>query len=109
MKKAVWLSYDLGVKGDYNALYAYLDNLGAVECGDNVGFFQMEFSGTDAELEDKIRADLHSVVRFSKADRLYLVYRKHDGKVGGKFIVGGRRASPWQGYGRQDAAEDGGL
>lgn len=35
MKKTIWLSYDFGVKGDYESLYAWLDNHGAKECGNN--------------------------------------------------------------------------
>lgn len=38
MKKAIWISYDLGVKGDYEGLYAWLDDHKAIECGDSVAF-----------------------------------------------------------------------
>ncbi len=26
MKKALWISYDIGVRGDYEGLYAWLDS-----------------------------------------------------------------------------------
>lgn len=109
MKKAIWLSYDLGVKGDYDALYAYLDNQGAVECGDSIAFFHAEFTGTDQELERKIRDEIKSTVRLSKTDRIYIIYRREDKRVGGKFITGKRKASPWQGFGQQGESEDDGL
>lgn len=109
MQKAVWLSYDLGVKGDYDALYAYLDNAAAVECGDNVAFFQLEFDGTDAELEAKLKHELQSSLTLAKNDRIYLIYRRADGKISGKFLFGSRKATPWQGFGQQDVAEDDGL
>lgn len=109
MKKAIWLSYDLGVKGDYDALYAYLDNQGALECGDGVAFFYSNFTGTDQELEQKIREDIKSSVRLSKTDRIYIIYRREDKRVGGKFIAGKRKASPWQGYGQQADSEDDGF
>ena len=36
MKKFIWLSYDLGIGGDYESLYSWLDNHEAKECGDSV-------------------------------------------------------------------------
>lgn len=109
MKKAVWLSYDLGVKGDYDSLYAYLDNQKAVECGDSVAFFYIEFTGADSDLEKKIRREIKESVRLSKTDRIYIVYRREDKRVAGKFIFGNRKSSPWQGYGHQEPIEDDGF
>lgn len=34
--KTIWISYDLGVGGDYEGLYAWLDNNEATECGDSL-------------------------------------------------------------------------
>ena len=39
IRKAIWLSFDLGVAGDYPGLYKWLDEHDAVECGDSVAFF----------------------------------------------------------------------
>ena len=33
----VWISYDLGIRGDYEGLYAWLDSHRAKECGDARG------------------------------------------------------------------------
>lgn len=33
MEVRVWLGYDLGVKGDYPGMYAFLDDHDAIECG----------------------------------------------------------------------------
>jgi len=109
VKKAIWLSYDLGVKGDYDSLYAYLDNQKAVECGDSLAFFNVEFDGTDEELEKKLKKDIKECVRLSKTDRIYITYRRADKRVGGKFIFGSRKASPWQGYGQAESTEDDGI
>jgi hypothetical protein len=38
MKSAIWLTFDLGVRGDYETLYTWLDQRLAKECGDNVAF-----------------------------------------------------------------------
>ena len=39
MVKTVWLSYDLGVRGDYEGLFEFLAGAGAKECGSNLGVF----------------------------------------------------------------------
>lgn len=39
MTKAIWISYDLGIGGDYDGLYRWLANHKAVECGDGLAFF----------------------------------------------------------------------
>lgn len=38
MEKSYWLSYDLGVGGNYDKLYGWLDDHNAVPCGDSVAF-----------------------------------------------------------------------
>ena len=43
VKKIFWLSYDLGIKGDYTGLYTFLDSVDAKECGDSVAFFTKDF------------------------------------------------------------------
>jgi hypothetical protein len=36
MKKiAIWFTYDLGVGGDFQGLYSWLDDREAIECGNN--------------------------------------------------------------------------
>ncbi|KJV27441.1 hypothetical protein [Luteibacter yeojuensis] len=109
MKKAIWLSYDFGVKGDYDALYAYLDNAGAVECGDGLAYFEVEFSGTDAELESRLEHELMGGLNLAKNDRIYVVFQREGGRVTGKFLVGSRKASRWQGFGHQDDNKEDGL
>lgn len=34
-----WLSFDLGLRGNYEDLYELLDNTEAVECGDSLATF----------------------------------------------------------------------
>ncbi len=51
MKKTIWLSYDLGVKGDYEGLYAWLDDHGAIECGESVAFFNFEIKNEENLVE----------------------------------------------------------
>ena len=101
-KKAVWLSYDLGLRGDYTGLYAWLDTHGARECGDATAFFETD---TPQDVSDWLRQELTQHVKLAPNDRLYAIY--HDGpKMKGKFINGGRKRAPWEGYGHYQGAED---
>lgn len=34
MESAIWISYDFGVREDYEGIYTWLDEHGAIECGD---------------------------------------------------------------------------
>lgn len=81
-----WVSYDLGLRGNYDELYAWLDKLEAKECGDSVATF---VSGKSRE---QVIRELKKVVGPGK--RVYLITMKQ----GGKFVVGKRRAAPWSGY-----------
>lgn len=56
MKKFVWVSFDLGVKGDYEGMYAWLDGCGAKECGDSVACFW--YSHASKDLLKDMREDL---------------------------------------------------
>ena len=98
MSKSIWLSYDLGVKGDYSSLYAWLDNHKATECGDSFAFLPYEVAD-DEDLAIKLKQDLIEAVSFGKTDRIYVIWKSKDNVVHGKFIIGKRKASPWVGYG----------
>jgi hypothetical protein len=105
MQKTVWLSYDLGVKGDYANLYRWLDNVKAMECGDSVAYFKVDIADNES-VPDFIKTELESNVEFSKTDRVYIVWTNGDGSNKGRFIIGKRKASPWQGYGEIEPGED---
>lgn len=98
MKKAVWLSYDIGVKGDYEGLYIWLDNHEAVECGDSQAFF---FYMANEDLIIELKEELKQSVELRKRDRIYVIWKDGD-KIRGKFIFGNRKAAPWTGYGNKE-------
>ena len=102
MKKTVWLSFDLAVGGDYENLYAWLDDHEAKECGD--GLAMIEFAA-EGEIHDALKGDLTKQVNFSKKDRVYAVWREED-KTRGRFLVGKRKFAPWEGYGTHNQTED---
>jgi len=60
MKHFVWISFDLGVKGDYEGMYAWLDSKGAKECGDSLACLRYEHESNDL-LED-VKKDLNANV-----------------------------------------------
>jgi hypothetical protein len=96
MKRAVWISYDLGVQGDYEGLYAWLDEHQAKECGDSVAFLNYEYAGS---LLDAMTSDLRKSLQITKRTRIYVIYREQETKkMKGSFIFGGRKAPPWSGF-----------
>ncbi|MCC6550056.1 MAG: hypothetical protein IT279_08310 [Ignavibacteriaceae bacterium] len=100
MKKAFWISYDLGLKGDYAGLYTWLDSVGAKECGDSIAFFTMEIAGGSL---DSIKKEIKDSVKLSKTDRIYLIFQEEGtNKTKGKFLFGGRKRAPWEGYAKPE-------
>jgi len=95
-KKAAWISYDFGLKGDYAGLYTWLDENGAVECGHGLAFFEKE-TDDPAKFVDDITISLKQKVKLSPSDRLYIIW-KNNNKMEGDFINGTRRLPPWNGY-----------
>ena len=103
-EKIFWISFDLGLKGDYNGLYKWLDNQNAKECGDSVAAFKRHV--TSFNFVDIIRKELQEQVKFNSSDRVYLIWLEEETttKAKGKFIIGKRKPAPWEGYG--DVFED---
>jgi len=87
-----WLSFDLGIRGNYDALYEWLDNMGAEECADSLASF------TSDKRREEIASEVASIL--DPSARVYLIgKRARDGRVVGNFVMGKRRRSAWAGYG----------
>ena len=100
MKKSVWISFDLGLRGDYQALFQWLDKHQAVECGKNLAFLNFDID-TSKSVSQTIKDDLLKYVEFKDGDRVYLCWLDHSenlSKIKGEFIIGKRTRSPWEGY-----------
>lgn len=95
MKHTLWLSFDLGLRGDYEGLFRWLDEHDARECGDNVACFTYE---TEGDLQTALKTDLQRSVDITPKSRIYLI-RTEAGKPKGRFLFGSRKKSPWVGYG----------
>jgi hypothetical protein len=94
MRTSVWLSFDLGVRGDFEGMYQFLDSHGAKDCGNNVGTFHFNYKNDlIAELTESIQAS----VTFDKRSRVYVIFQE-DGKYMGRFIIGRRKSPPWAGF-----------
>jgi len=94
MKHFVWLSYDLGIRGDYEGLYAWLDKQEALECGDSLACFWYRHAG---ELWSDLKDDLHGSVDIDpKKNRIYVIAKVND-RLTGKFVFGRRKNAPWIG------------
>ena len=91
--KRYWLSYDLGLRGEYEVLYGWLDSKQAKECGDSIATFHSD--RTSEELKD----ELTEILIETSKPRIYLI---SSGR--GSFVIGKRKAAPWAGY-FQDAVE----
>jgi len=96
MKAIIWISYDLGIKGDYETLYIWLDSHGARECGDSVAYLSYEY---EKDIVSEIKTDLRSKIKIGEKDRIYLIYKKPKTQSWiGMFIFGGRKPAPWEGF-----------
>lgn len=104
-KTSIWLSYDLGIKGDYEGLYLWLDNLDAVECGNNVAFFKININENE-DIADKVESEIRKNVDIKNGERFYIVYRKSKDNIAGRYIIGNRKSNPWVGYKERPAVED---
>jgi hypothetical protein len=98
MKKTVWISFDLGVSGDYEGMYAWLAEHDAKECGDSMALVKVD----DARggIVPAVRRDIKKSVKLTPRSRMYMVYRNEDDKVKGTWLVGSRKQAPWTGYGK---------
>lgn len=97
-KSAIWLSYDLGVNGDYEGMYSWLDDHGAKECGSSVAYLKSyEFEG---DLLQSLKEDVSGIVSLNRRSRVYVIF-KDNGQIRGRYLVGKRKAPPWSGFGSE--------
>jgi hypothetical protein len=99
---AIWLTYDMGVGGDFQGIYSWLDDNNATECGNNNAFFKYSYPDdiqTDGEFVKYIKSELESKVDFKPGNRIYIIRQAINGKSMGSFIIGKRKANPWEGFG----------
>ncbi len=104
-RKAVWLSFDLGVQGDYESLYRWLDAKEAEECGDNLAFLKLPFEADVEHFAGHVKAQLQGAIKVDAKTRIYLIFKGEKGNSG-QFLFGQRRAPPWSGYAPKQAVTE---
>ena len=96
----IWISYDLGIRGDYEGLYKWLDERKAVETGNSCASFVMKFSSNeDSTVKKELLESLKDVD--TRNARLYFIRKSMiEDKLStrGGFLIGGRKSNPWEGY-----------
>ena len=100
----IWISYDLGVNGDYEGMYAWLDDHGAKECGSSVAFVK-SYDCDGEDLMQALECDIRGAVETDKRTRIYVIRRVGD-REKGRFLFGHRKGAPWDGYGQQGETVD---
>ena len=105
LKKTIWLSYDLGATGDYEGMYAWLDNKKAKECGSGLAVFEYHYKG---DLPEFLKRDISEAVSLNKRSRIYVIFRE-EGKTRGRYLTGKRRGAPWTGFGEHGEVQDDGI
>lgn len=102
MKSTIWLAYDLGATGDYEGMYAWLDNRGAKECGSGLAVFPYSYEN---DLVESLKRDISDSISLNKRSRVYVIFREN-GKTKGRYLIGRRKGAPWVGFGSNGESED---
>ena len=95
MKSLIWLSFDLGVRGDFEGVYSFLDAHNAKECGDNLAAFWFEYK---RDLVAELTKEIKQCISIDRRTRIYALFPSPKGKHTGRFIIGKRKAPPWAGF-----------
>jgi hypothetical protein len=103
MKKLIWIAFDLGVRGDYEGIYEFLDSHAAKECCDSLASLNYDYK---KDLIAELKKELGSAVKLDRRSRLYVIFPDEKGSYRGRFIAGGRKQAPWTGYGAVNLGEE---
>ena len=83
-----WISVDLGLMGNYSQVYEWLDSLNAQECGPGLATI------TSSKTRDQLAGEIKRILKGAPRARAYIITMKE----GGRFVAGGRKAAPWEGF-----------
>lgn len=104
MTRSVFISYDFGLKGDYDNLYKWLDEKKAEERGYGLAyikdFFIHETFKKDNEFFLHIREELQQKLKLGNSDRIYMIWGsiESDRKTRSGFLIGKPKQAPWTGF-----------
>jgi len=107
MKKAIWIAFDFGMKGDYEGLYRWLDRNGAQERGYGLALIKeieiplkrIPQNKKDLAFKKYIKDEIAKSADLGKSERVYMIWKSlEDKKMKGAFLYGRSKAAPWTGY-----------
>lgn len=106
----IWLSYDLGIRGDYDGLYKWLDEHNAVETGNSCASFVFSFDDNeDKTIKDTLVKEWNNSFIINRNTRMYVVRKtvtNGNEILRGSFVIGARKGNPWEGYAERESEED---
>ena len=100
----VFISYDFGMKGDYEGLFKWLDEHHAEERGYGIGMikdFQYDKTiiKTDLDLFNYVKDELKIKIKIGSTDRIYMIWDSVEtSKIQAGFLFGKSKQAPWTGY-----------
>lgn len=89
MNSLVWIAFDLGIRGDYEAPFQFFDWHDAKECGDSLALIRFEWT---SDLLAELQAEIAKSVKFDKRSRVNAIYPNANGNYAGRFIVGSEKS-----------------
>ncbi len=101
--KPIWISFDLGVSGNYEKLFQWLDGHGAKECGDSLAYIK-DYPYKD-DLAHELRRDIIKSVKSIQYIRVYVVWSEGS-RTRARFLIGGRKGAPWAGCAPSNQEEE---
>lgn len=112
MKKTIFISYDFGLKGDYEGLFKWLDENEAEERGYGIGVikeyaYDENIIKTDNDFFKFIKDELTQRIKVGSSDRLYMIWNSLESdKIKAGFLFGKHKQSPWTGYAQNNQVEN---
>lgn len=108
MKKSIFITFEFGIKGDYDSLYKWLDERNAVDRGYGLAFIKdytiSQKISTDLEFLKYMKGEISSKVKLGNSDRIYIIWNGIESSVmKGGFIHGKSKQAPWAGYAQNDS------
>lgn len=111
MNKTIFITYDFGMKGDYEGLFKWLDEHNAEERGYGIGIIKKynynSLIKTDIEFLKSVRIELKNKIKISSNDRIYMIWNSiEENKIAAGFLFGKSKQSPWTGYAQNNQIDN---
>lgn len=103
MIKNIFVTFDFGMKGDYDGLFKWLDENNAEERGYGVAripSYNLDKNiTTDLAVLKSVRETLKERINIGNSDRIYLMWPSLEKKsLAAGFAFGKQKQAPWEGF-----------